>query len=345
MPHGFYQLLGVSDDASVAEIEAAYNKELAALVRRLRSARQQGADVSILEGRERALREARAVLTDEQRRRRYDAFRVASDKGMPGDAASLWAQAAGSLVDPVAVSALRVVRTLTDLPVGEPFPGVAEPPPPVRMPPLPSAESSGRGSWPDLPGQPPPTPAAAGLQPGPGFGPGIGPGPGFGTGPGVGPSADAPSGAGSSHPRPGDVFLPDPQPTDAGAGSVPDLRLASSSLFDPLEELLADLSGTDPGIHPEAEPSDPIDRLARDFGYDGRFLEAVRGSRGLSIEDLAGTTRISARYLQALEANAYDQLPAATFVRGYLKEVVRVLELGDRDVVGGYMKLFHRVRG
>ena len=309
MSHGFYQLLGVSDSSSPAEVEAAYQKELAGLVRRMRHARQQGADVRILEARERDLRDARAVLMDPLRRRRYDAFRKASDQGLPTDAEGLWRQAVEALVDPVAVSALRVVRTLTDLPVGDPFPGVSEPPAPpppaIRMvPPSLVADEPGRGSWPGMP-------------------------------------ANADAAAGGTGPTPAEVSLL-PDETSPGLGVV---TIDTGRLYDPLEELLADLSGTDAGIRPSNEPIDPIDRLARDFGYDGRFLQAVRESRGFSVDDLATATRISGRYLQAIEANGYDQLPAATFVRGYLKEIVRVLALGERDVVGGYMTLFHRQRG
>ncbi len=310
MPHGFYQLLGVADDASTADIELAYNKELAALVRRLRSASQQGADTTILQARERALREARAVLCDDARRRRYDAFRKATDGDLPRDAEGLWAAAAGALVDPVAVAALRVVRTLTDLPVGEPFPGVAEPPPPLRMPVLPPMEGPAAASWSD------------------GGADAAGPPSDFaGDTPTLAPTSSA--GA----------------PADGPLPTAPGFSAVAQQFLDPLEELLADLSGTDAGEDVQAEPSDPVDRLARDFGYDGRFLEGVRRLRELSVDDLAAKTRISKRYLQAIEANGYDQLPAATFVRGYLKQIVGVLDLGDRDVVGGYMTLFHRQRG
>ena len=44
------------------------------------------------------------------------------------------------------------------------------------------------------------------------------------------------------------------------------------------------------------------------------------------MESVASATNISTRYVQALETNAYDRLPSAIFVRGYLKEIARVLE-------------------
>ncbi|MCB9777581.1 MAG: helix-turn-helix domain-containing protein [Alphaproteobacteria bacterium] len=327
MPQGFYELLGLKPDATPAQVESAYQKELAALVRRMRHARQQGADISILEGQEAVLREARAVLGDAGRRRRYDAYRRASEVGVPTDLEGLWATAAEALVDPVAVAALRVVRTVTDLPVGEPFPGIASPapktppPPPISMQPPAAPDRAGSELSVPRVALPPTASAPAVADTDPGMPAGLGGGAsiqlaGLGTAP---PLADTSPGI--------EVLAPSP------------------TAYDPLEQLLGDLSGTDPGIRVQAAPSDPLDRLAKDYGYDGRFLAGVRELRGLTVDDLSRATRISTRYLQALEGNGYDQLPAATFVRGYLKEVVRVLELSDRDVVGGYMALFQRARG
>lgn len=125
MAQGLYELLGVPPAASREEVREAYQRRLADLVRRLRVARQQGADVSILESQETALREAMEILSDPGRRRRYDAFRSAAGLGLPEDVEALWAQGRGALVDPVAGVSLAVVRALTDLPVGDPIP---EPP-------------------------------------------------------------------------------------------------------------------------------------------------------------------------------------------------------------------------
>ena len=70
MAQGFYEILGVDQQASSAAIQAAFQDQLAELVRRLRAARRQGADVTILEGQERALQEAMSELIDPNRRQR-----------------------------------------------------------------------------------------------------------------------------------------------------------------------------------------------------------------------------------------------------------------------------------
>jgi hypothetical protein len=87
-----------------------------------------------------------------------------------------------------------------------------------------------------------------------------------------------------------------------------------------------------------AVSAEDIARLVDRHGYGGALLRAVREARGPSLQDVAATTRISVRYLEAIEADAFDQLPSATFVRGYVREVARLLRLDETAVVAGYMK-------
>ncbi|MEZ4240299.1 MAG: helix-turn-helix transcriptional regulator [Myxococcota bacterium] len=78
-------------------------------------------------------------------------------------------------------------------------------------------------------------------------------------------------------------------------------------------------------------------KLIDEFGYGGMLLKVVRERLGLRISDIADHTRISVRYLDALEAEDHESLPAATFVRGYVREVARMLHLDPEAVVGGFM--------
>ena len=132
---GFYELLGIDPAARPEQVRAAYQNRLGELVRRMRAAKKAGADVTVLEGQERTLREAMQVLSDPVRRRRYDAFRqaVASEAlegDEPLDGERLWAVARDALVDPAAVAAMQVLSRLTTLPVGAPF--AKAPPIPAR---------------------------------------------------------------------------------------------------------------------------------------------------------------------------------------------------------------------
>lgn len=62
----------------------------------------------------------------------------------------------------------------------------------------------------------------------------------------------------------------------------------------------------------------------------GRILRRGREERGLTLEDVEEATRIRARYLEGLEQGDYESLPAAVYVRGFLKTYANYLDLdGD----------------
>ncbi|MEX0782242.1 MAG: helix-turn-helix transcriptional regulator [Dehalococcoidia bacterium] len=56
-------------------------------------------------------------------------------------------------------------------------------------------------------------------------------------------------------------------------------------------------------------------------------LRSARIQRGLTIEQVAQDTRISARFLEALENEAFQELPAPVYVRGFLRSYANYLRL------------------
>lgn len=59
----------------------------------------------------------------------------------------------------------------------------------------------------------------------------------------------------------------------------------------------------------------------------GTTLRSARIQRGLSIEQVAQDTRISARFLEALEDEAFDELPAPVYARGFLRSYANYLKV------------------
>ena len=86
--------------------------------------------------------------------------------------------------------------------------------------------------------------------------------------------------------------------------------------------------------------TEDIARLIDTHGYTGVLLRAVREARGLTLETIASRTNISLKYLEALEADDFERLPSATFVRGYVREYARQLRMNVDAVVSGYMRRF-----
>lgn len=70
----------------------------------------------------------------------------------------------------------------------------------------------------------------------------------------------------------------------------------------------------------------------------GRMLSQLRGERKLSIADVAQRLKYGARQIEALEAEEFDKLPGATFVRGMVRGYAKLLDT-DADPVLSALEL------
>lgn len=75
--------------------------------------------------------------------------------------------------------------------------------------------------------------------------------------------------------------------------------------------------------------------------YTGLFLQKVRIYKNISLDQMAEATKVNRPYLVALEASDYSSLPAAVFIRGFLVQVAKVLELDPLKVSISYLKLYN----
>lgn len=64
----------------------------------------------------------------------------------------------------------------------------------------------------------------------------------------------------------------------------------------------------------------------------GQFLRSEREKASMSLEDIAGKTRITIRHLEALEDSKHDKLPGKTYIIGFAKAYARSLGLDDSEV-------------
>jgi len=62
-------------------------------------------------------------------------------------------------------------------------------------------------------------------------------------------------------------------------------------------------------------------------GDIGSVLKAARQKKGVSVDAVAQQTRIPKKYLEAMEANRTDELPALVYLRGFLKGYCDFLEV------------------
>ncbi len=77
--------------------------------------------------------------------------------------------------------------------------------------------------------------------------------------------------------------------------------------------------------------ADPDDESAPDTL--GRRLRASRLESGFTLEQAAEETRISYGYLDAIEADRFDVLPAPVYVRGFVRLYARFLGIDPEDAI------------
>jgi cytoskeleton protein RodZ len=68
----------------------------------------------------------------------------------------------------------------------------------------------------------------------------------------------------------------------------------------------------------------------------GEHLKRERELRGVTLDEIAAATRISPRFLEALENEQWDRLPGGAFNRGFIRSVARYLGLDEENMVAEY---------
>jgi len=72
----------------------------------------------------------------------------------------------------------------------------------------------------------------------------------------------------------------------------------------------------------------------------GEFLQRERQLRQISLDEVAESTKISRRHLEAIEEGRYGSLPGEAFVRGFIRSYVKYMGLDPEEV----MLMYHEAR-
>jgi len=68
----------------------------------------------------------------------------------------------------------------------------------------------------------------------------------------------------------------------------------------------------------------------------GEHLKREREMRGVSLEEISTATRISLRFLEALEREQWNLLPGGIFNRGFIRAIAHFLGLNEEDLIAEY---------
>jgi cytoskeleton protein RodZ len=72
----------------------------------------------------------------------------------------------------------------------------------------------------------------------------------------------------------------------------------------------------------------------------GRHLRESRERRGLTLHEIADSTKLSITTLQRIERNEFDRLPGGIFTRGFLRAYAAEVGVNPEEVVNNYLVQF-----
>src|SRR5215212_10545602 len=75
--------------------------------------------------------------------------------------------------------------------------------------------------------------------------------------------------------------------------------------------------------------------MAASFGEE---LRLAREARGVTLRQISDQTRISIRYLEAIEGNDYKRLPGGIFNRSFIKAYAKQIGFDEKAALEGYMR-------
>ena len=68
-------------------------------------------------------------------------------------------------------------------------------------------------------------------------------------------------------------------------------------------------------------------------------LAGHRSGKGLTLQAIASTTKITTRYLEAIERGAFEKLPGGMYSLSYIRQYARAVECDELALVAYYMQV------
>jgi cytoskeleton protein RodZ len=67
-------------------------------------------------------------------------------------------------------------------------------------------------------------------------------------------------------------------------------------------------------------------------------LAALRHQKGISLHQIAETTKIGVRYLEAIEGGQFASLPGGIYNISYIRQYARALEINEGELLERYLQ-------
>ena len=94
---------------------------------------------------------------------------------------------------------------------------------------------------------------------------------------------------------------------------------------------------------PRQEAAAPVSQLVSEF--TGPALRVLREQKSLTVRNIADLTKVSARYIEYIETENFQKLPARAYIRGFIMLYARALGCDPDRVAGDYLKRYDATTG
>jgi len=125
-------------------------------------------------------------------------------------------------------------------------------------------------------------------------------------------------------------------------GEEPDEGDGGVHLEDQVEAEADDLEGASERFR---ELESQVEEEDETGDFDGARLRRARLRRGFELQQIADVTKINVAHLRRIEEEAFSELPASVYVRGFVIAYLRTIGLDPDRVVAGYMARVEEARG
>jgi len=71
-------------------------------------------------------------------------------------------------------------------------------------------------------------------------------------------------------------------------------------------------------------------------------LAQIRSNRGISLQEIARSTKITLRYLEAIERGEFEKLPGGVYAMNYVRQYARVVDFDEGMLAEHCRKVLER---
>ena len=94
-------------------------------------------------------------------------------------------------------------------------------------------------------------------------------------------------------------------------------------------------------VHPLREEPTGIP-FPNGFRFTGGSLKGIRESMGIDLKQISQKTKINRQNLEWLEEERFENLPAVVYIRGFIMEYAKALNLDPHRVADSYLRSFYQ---